>query len=207
MRRRTRIAIVALALCSGCSAPERPYKPPERFFPAELLGSTADLEEDWYGKQLRAMHEPALWPVRPNVARYRVTILPTFEAAKSISVEQVGSQPPTISATLLNGKGGYDPGTIFSRLRVSLSEARLQKLRNAFVQAKRERPPQEYSEEYSLDGTTYVFEASDGSGYIVLETAEPKGSLKDLLKEFEAEAPQTASEAVMKFLKSAWERL
>ena len=196
MRRRAKIAIVALALCAGCSAPERPYQPPEKFFPAELLGSTASLEEEWYGNQLRAMHEPALWPVERNVARYRITILPTFEPAKSMTVEKVGNQPPTITATWLNGAGGYDPGTISSQFRVALSEAQLQKLRVAFARAK---------EKHSLvgpgcDTTTYIFEASDASGYTILETAEPRGSLNDLLKEFEAEAPKTPMESISAFL-------
>lgn len=94
-----------------------------QYFPP---GSVSDFEQQWYGKHLAAMHEPALGAPRAHpakgVSELRVLVLPTWghPVAVRYTFDAAGTNRRAIE---LCGKGGYAPGAIGSDRTATLAPA------------------------------------------------------------------------------------
>jgi len=70
-------------------------------------------ESNWYGKALERMNEPRLpgFTRDANADIYRIMILPTWGNPIVVRVQRHG-ELYSLSARLLDGQGGYDPGKL-----------------------------------------------------------------------------------------------
>lgn len=87
----------------------------------ETRGEGLITMNEWYGKHLRAMSEPALWKESKSGAEsYRFLWLRTFDHPIAVRVEQTGSTA-TLFLKELNGAGGYDPGQLIATKSVVIN--------------------------------------------------------------------------------------
>jgi hypothetical protein len=165
-------AAFAFALTSAASAaPVRPYLPSSGWSSAE----DAAFFERWFGRQLRAMKEPALSSGASRAGfrrRFRMLVLPSFHHAYAIRVDEPVSGPPIVRAVRLDGRGGYSPGRILEQERYVADRAALRRLHDAladlrFADLPREngmRPEDKDDIVVCADGVRFVFELVDERG-------------------------------------------
>ena len=92
----------------------------DAYFPK---GSISEFEQEWYGKHLSAMIEPALSPTGKDSGyfAFRVLYLPTW--GRPVAVRYEGKQGGFVRrSVMLSGEGGYDPGKIASEKEVKIAK-------------------------------------------------------------------------------------
>ena len=84
------------------------------YFPTVALSESswsAQFRNDWYSSQLKAMNELTLAALKNEDESYRFVWLRTFHAPIAIHVWRTRTRH-FISVKRLNGRGGYEPGTV-----------------------------------------------------------------------------------------------
>jgi hypothetical protein len=124
--------------------------------------------EQWFGKHLRAMEEPALWPQAARagfVQRDRLLVLPSFSAPVAVRIDRKADGSAVAVVTQTDGHGGYGAGKVAVRRSIALTPAALRPLDAAIAEAKLwDRPTEPANPALCTDGTRFVFEHADGSG-------------------------------------------
>ncbi|MEP5293673.1 MAG: hypothetical protein ABJQ55_07505 [Hyphomicrobiales bacterium] len=135
-------------------------------------GWRADFYEEWFGGQLAAAGEPSL--AKPadlgdSSSRFRLLILPTFSPASVYRIDQAGSGEMTLTYTLLNGAGGYDPGRIEVRTHRELTADEKRNFSNALDDAKLSspQPVARLSATVDEDGNEIITICADGTRIVV----------------------------------------
>ncbi|MEA3048489.1 MAG: hypothetical protein QOG84_325 [Sphingomonadales bacterium] len=143
-----------------------------------------DFYEGWFGGQLRAMGEPPLGApadLGPFAERFRLLVLPTFTPAFASRIDVGPDGKAILRWADLNGRGGYEPGTLaregsrplrgseLRRFRSALAAAALGSLRRQEGDAIVNDAAGTSTIRLCADGTTFVFEHLDASGrqYVV----------------------------------------
>ena len=91
---------------------------PAQYFPPGVFDKTPQKDEsaaNYYGKFLKALHEPSLWELsrqRPNAEVYRFLWLRTFHRPIAIRLVVRNSGSGWINSHMTSGKGGDQPGRI-----------------------------------------------------------------------------------------------
>ena len=148
---------------------------PTAFFPPATFPERIDgFVSDWYGKHLRAMHEPSLWAsaVR-NETVWRFLLLRTWGKPIAIRVTRDGH----LVATRLSGQGGYDPGTIDARREKTLASADVKRIESALAAASFDTTATEG--DMGMDGAEWVIERAMGGAYRLVERWSPDVTHKD----------------------------
>jgi hypothetical protein len=137
-----------------------------------------DFYESWFGRQLRAMHEPPLATaadLKRFRMRIRLTVLPTSAPATAYRVDERPDGAMILRWTRLDGRGGYAPGVIDEAGVRRLTAAEARALRAAIAQAGLASLPRELQEvdeaghpSICIDGTFTVIEKLDAQGRIYL---------------------------------------
>jgi len=89
--------------------------------------------EDWYGKHLRAMHEPALCAM-PGVEVYRFLWLRTFHNPIAVRIQRSDDHYVLVGKEL-SGAGGYEPGELVRDTTIDLSSEQVVQLKRLIDQS------------------------------------------------------------------------
>ncbi|HEY9348767.1 MAG TPA: hypothetical protein VIQ53_25785 [Inquilinus sp.] len=170
----------------------QPTMPPG-YFPASFAETTvacnpgagakpqtvlSDFRNAWYSEHLSAANEPSIYEAAKGLTSsegriLRFTLLPTFTRPIFVRIDSTASQPPRLVATELTGAGGYEPGNIGRRIDRNLTEAEHKKI-DALLSHSRifELPPVDC--ELGLDGSRWIVEAADKTGYRFIDRWSPQ---------------------------------
>ena len=148
--------------------------------PIEIIG---DVESDWYPGQLSAAREPSLYLMaeqeEPPEFALRFTYLPSFSPSVFIRVDKEGDDYWLI-VKHLSGAGGYDAGTIASSNRKPLSDRQVGQLTRMLSESAFFDEPNEECR-MGFDGTQWIFEQVDASGYRMIKRWSPdEGKAREL---------------------------
>lgn len=152
-----------------------------------------EVEEEWYPAQLAAACEPSLHKVSQSVIgqgdfMLRLSLMPSFAPSTFVTVEKA-SGDYTLTIRQMSGAGGYDPGEILRSKRVKLTRDEGEEIERlaarAFITDLRERQEAAADGEQMcfgmFDGTTWLIEQADSSGYRLIEQVSPsRGTSFDL---------------------------
>lgn len=192
-----RLVILGILVLGGCDA-TRPADVDlpagiSGYFPPGLFQQTVNcgplplskprpvlsrFEDAWYSKHLRAAGEQPLSfaPGSPEVLRF--TWLPSFHAPVVVRVEWASTGGATLTATMLSGQGGYEPGEVSSRVTRVLTRDEVERLL-VLRQAALRRPPVDCA--MMLDGAVWIIEAAGTDGYHYVNAQSPEtGPVHDL---------------------------
>jgi hypothetical protein len=102
-----------------------PARAQDRYVPTGMWEdeNQAAFYERWFGDQLRAMGEPTLRSASDRgrfTRRLRVLILPSFEPAYALRIDESGSGG-AVTFVKLDGRGGYAPGRVAVRRHYRLT--------------------------------------------------------------------------------------
>jgi hypothetical protein len=157
----------------------------ERFFPSGSfwLGErSAELDEfvrSWYSRVLSRMAEPSLSCGLVVSETYRFVSIPTWgpSAAVRITVTTV----PGLSAVVLTGQGGYDPGRPRAIARRAMANRERDEVLEAIGKADFWNLPTQDLEHRGFDGSEWLIEARIRDRYHVVARWSPEpGPFRDL---------------------------
>lgn len=190
MRRSIWLTMLVLAGCRGAPA-EPPPSATSGYFPRVLFEQTVNcdlglrpqpvlsgFEDQWYSEHLRAAGERPLSfaPGSPDALRF--TWLRTFHAPVIVRVDWAPTGEATLTATMLSGAGGYEPGEIAETVSRTLTADEVQLLLSLRQTALREPPVDCVS---TLDGARWIVEAVRPNGYHFVSAQSPEnGAVRDL---------------------------
>jgi len=139
----------------------------------------------WYGGMLVAADEPSLYAAsrRPDASRresWRFDWLRTFHKPVFIRVDRLANGALSLTATRLDGKGGYSPGAVEARAHRMLTPQEEARFRAALQAADGlDLPPS--SCQRGADGAEWIFEANDKGAYRYVHRWTPQdGPLRSL---------------------------
>ena len=148
------------------------------FFPAGWLGERSPrFDEDqsrrrWYSKVLRAMAEPSLSCPRKGGDAIRFLWLRTWGRPIVVRVES-SNGGAVISAVVLDGAGGYEPGKISRRVRRELTDAERRRLAASLDDLHFFEMPT-HDGDGGLDGAQSILEGRMGARYHVTDRWSPE---------------------------------
>lgn len=148
-----------------------------RYLPDSGGGARDDIAfyERWFGRQLRAMREPALRD-RDDLGgyrrRFRLLVLPSFTPAYAYRVDERAGGRATLRWVMLDGAGGYRPGRVAHRGNRLLTASEADELWRAITDAGLNALPRRHGMERGVlsdddaiivcgDGIQYVLELLD----------------------------------------------
>jgi hypothetical protein len=159
---RTSVLLV-LAICSltGCSS-----------YRGDMFPEWKDLDEfprGWYSNQLVAANEsPIVLPI--ETPTYRFIWIRTFHNPVVVRVECPGRCK--LSAKILSGEGGYDPGKVSKFVRRNLSQDEEDKFKQLMSRVNFS-PAKRLGGIVGLDGAQWILEAASGNTYRALDYWRP----------------------------------
>ena len=197
------VALLVAVTGSGLAfGQERPIYFPLGTWPNETSGwpqaDQAIFLERWYGDQLYAMGENSLSQLsKTTKSRHiRVLVLPSFAPAVALHLVQAAGKEAKLKATVLNGAGGYAPGTIDQQqvYDVNMSELATLSAKLEDIDAWRLGTP-EKRQALCTDGTMIVLEMALRSYFhaIQIHNCELLPQTEALIAEFFALAPEYQS--------------
>lgn len=164
--------VMALGLIAAPVGADEGYVPEPKS--PENEEYVANLERR-YGNQLHAMGEPPIATVALAEGfreRFRLTVLPTFSHGFAVRIDSLIDGTVRLRWAILDGYGGYDPGSLAKSEERLLEKGEEEVFRKAFVLSDlrqaylRDLPTAELNIvtiDDCLDGTTYVFEQVNDS--------------------------------------------
>ncbi|HEX5183031.1 MAG TPA: hypothetical protein VFW19_07750 [Allosphingosinicella sp.] len=188
------LPLLALALLGFAGRPGTAprYVPPTGW---RNNGWAVPFHEEWFGGQLRAMHEPPLATAADLGSwsrRFRLLVLPSFRPGLAFRIDEDGKGGARMREVLLDGRGGYEPGAIAKESERSLTSEEVAWIDRAIEAAGLRRlpmqPPQPQVKNGTImvcaDGTMFVFELLDGRGRSFQERGciEPEKPLRALIE-------------------------
>lgn len=192
MRRSVLIAILMLGACSAIP-PAEPGPPSETsgYFPPALFQQTVrcgfswrkrrvlnEFEDGWYSKHLQAAGERPLLFATGSPETLRFTWLRSFHPPVIVRVEWASTGAATLTATMLSGAGGYEPGEVSNTISRTLKQDEVERLLILRQAALRE-PPVDCT--MMLDGARWVVEAAGPGGYHYVNRQSPEtGPVREL---------------------------
>lgn len=154
--------------------PDRPHAAPRL---ERLIGES---EADWYGLHLRAAQERSLWrpPGESGGRTFRFLWLRSFHAPAVLRIDERDPGQFWLTATLLQGQGGYDPGMIDRRVVRALTKEEAAAYQRAYS---RVAGLPQIGCGRGVDGSTWVFETREQGRYSLLKRWTPaSGAFHDL---------------------------
>ena len=161
----------------------------DAYFPK---GSISDFEQEWYGKHLSAMKEPALSPTGKDSGyfAFRILYLPTW--GRPVAVRYEGKEGGFVRrSVMLSGDGGYDPGKIAAEKEVKIAKQEVADLIASLEKAGFWKMPQK-DDVIGCDGSQLIIEViKDGEHRVRVrwspEYNTEKRGLSDLVALYKAQ--------------------
>lgn len=177
--------LVSLILPAAVALPVVFGPPAVRYFPSGILEERRDLAdfiEAWYSKHLAAMGEPSL----PDLAQrdreatiYRLLWLPSFHHPVCVRIERDGDRA-RLQARVLDGMGGYEPGTVAIDRHLSLGARQWERFNRLLDEAAFWELPTRLEDDSGSDGDQLVVEGVRGGRYHVVDRSDPDPVYKAL---------------------------
>jgi hypothetical protein len=196
MRTGVVLAILMLGGCGGGNPTVEAVNPPietSGYFPPALFQQTVDcgvswrnrpnyvldeFEDGWYSEHLRAAGERPLSFVPGSPDTLRFIWLRSFHAPVVVHVEWAPTGMASLTATMLSGAGGYEPGEVSNTVSRTLTQDEVERLLLLRQAALRE-PPVDCT--MMLDGARWIVEAAGADGYHYVNRQSPdSGAVHDL---------------------------
>ena len=180
--------LAALAVITALGSLGFSSNPPVLFFPDLAFDEEKDHSDfvaKWYSKHLRAMGEPSLWahardPQNPTV--YRLLWLPTFRHPVCVRIHRTPSGA-TLHATVLDGKGGYEPGFVAIERDIVLSEKQWIDMSELVERAGFWDMPTRLEDDGGCDGDQLIVEGLSGAKYHLVDRWEAEGHYERLCRQ------------------------
>lgn len=188
------VAAFLLSNCSGSSL-ERvqmqqvraacPAIGDDYFFPSEIFSKrNSDLdqfERHWYSESLTRAGEPSLsCGSSDDTTIYRFLWLRTFSQPISVRIS-LRANDVLIEAFKLSGAGGYDPGTVSTRIKKIVTTSEGDALKTALDQVGFwNLPTKSSADDTGLDGAQWIIEGQRNGTYHVTDRWSPKGPYREL---------------------------
>ncbi|MBD3349996.1 MAG: hypothetical protein GF364_00740 [Candidatus Lokiarchaeota archaeon] len=149
----------------------------KRFFPKSTFNKNEGLDtftQKWYGKHLLVMNEKPIYNSgSSDLTIYRLLYLRTFEHPVMIKIT-IEKNEILLRAIILSGAGGYEPGTVKTDIKRTLSEKDVQEIEKLIenmdfwnLNTNKER--------LGLDGNQCIFEVYDKTNkYHVIDRWSPE---------------------------------
>lgn len=194
MQRSVMLAILVLVGC-GPTPPIEADLPGEisGYFPPALFQQTVncgplpwskprpvlnEFEDAWFSKHLQAAGERPLLFATGSPEALRFTWLRSFHPPVIVRVEWASTGAATLTATMLSGAGGYEPGEVSSTTSRTLTQDEVERLLVLRQAALRE-PPIDCT--MMLDGAQWIVEAARADGYHFVNRQSPEtGAVREL---------------------------
>jgi hypothetical protein len=159
-----------------------------RFFPLGLLwpGQRAapvdELARSWFSRVLFRMAEPSLSCGRALPHTYRFMVIPTWGPPAAVRITVTASE---LSAVVLSGQGGYDPGHPRSIAARPLGNREREEVLAAIARANFWKLPTQDLEHRGHDGSEWLLEGRTGDRYHVVDRWSPEpGPFRELCLAF-----------------------
>jgi hypothetical protein len=130
---------------------------------------------EWYSSHLRAAHEPSLVELAafaPDRMHLRFLWLRSFDQPMIVRVDENNDGQAKITAMLLSGAGGYEPGQITKKLNRVLSATEWKKLKNLVAQSALASEPA-VGCDMGMDGAQWILEVVENGEYSFYERWSP----------------------------------
>jgi hypothetical protein len=168
-------AVFTRADCSGGPSPRM-------YFPVGALSDQRRSDEfrsQWYSKNLQAMGEPSLSCRVSSSEGYRFLWLRTWGHPVAIRVDVAGNRR-LLTATELDGAGGYGPGKALRQSARELTDGEWRRISSALKRSDFWATPTT-EHQLGFDGARWVLEGRSGTRYHVVDRWSPThGPFRDL---------------------------
>lgn len=156
-----------------CKAPESAERffPPGSLWPGEQRVEDDELFRSWYSQILFRMAEPSLSCGRFVPQTYRFVVVPTWGPPAAVRITVTAA--PRLSAVVLSGQGGYDPGRPKAVAARFLGNAERDELLDAISRADFWNLPAQDLGHRGMDGSEWLVEARVGDRYHVVNRWSP----------------------------------
>lgn len=135
-----------------------------------------DFYRDWYSAHLRAAGEgPLIDAAQRTPARFKVrlTWLRSFDHSVVLGIDTSPRGEAELSAKVLSGAGGYEPGNLATSVRRTLAAGEIAKVREAITRSRLLSQPR-VACELGADGAQWIIEVVDGDSYYFLDRWSPE---------------------------------
>jgi hypothetical protein len=177
-----RVCSIAVVLLAATSSVAQTI-----YFPNGAFDSYAKLNKllnDWYSRQLTALHEPSLLTQSKNlsVQSYRFLWLRTFHQPIAVRLEVKADGTGILTTKIASGAGGYAPGHLVTNTSKPLTEQQTESfLHKIDVDKFWELPPVLLKEQQGDDGSQWIIEGVKGGKYHIASQWSPEqGPIHDL---------------------------
>jgi hypothetical protein len=130
----------------------------------------------WYSRHLVAMGERPLWMLSgedPDATVYRLLWLPSFHHSVCVRIHQAGERT-TLHVTVLDGKGGYEPGQVAIGKSIIIGPDQVRQLdRHLERAAFWNMPTEEKLDGITVDGDHLIVEGVKGGVYHLVDRLDP----------------------------------
>jgi len=166
-----RIRILILAICviptSGFAT--------DNYFPEGSLAERKDLgnfTQEWYGKNLKALEEPAL-SLQDQEDTYRFLWLRTFHEPMAFRLLKSGKESFKLVIKKTGGAGGYEPGEIIVNKTIDLSNKQIHDLLDKINECDFWNMPSQ-EKDIGADGSQWILEGKKGGEYHFVDRWSPE---------------------------------
>ena len=168
-----RVLLFFLLSCSFCLAQER-------MFPRGSLGPTGDLDEfknRWYSGNLKALQEPALYPMAKDksIECYRFLWLRSFSHPISVRLSHHGKDEWILKLKIAGGAAGFHPHSLIEEETMHLRDANIQEFLSQIDSLGFWKAPNPLlNDQVGTDGSQWIIEGVKDGNYHVIDRWSPK---------------------------------
>jgi hypothetical protein len=172
------IVLVKVMLATSVATADEPFFP-DRVFDTHEATKGFDRNDfivRAYSKHLKAMKEPSLWKLSQKDRKaiiYRFLWLPSFHRPVSVRLVKTDAGA-VLHAVELDGKGGYEPGKIAVRKRITLSDKQWEETQRRLDKTKFWAMPTEDHERGGVDGDQLILEGVMAGKYHIVDRWSPE---------------------------------
>ncbi|MBO9632420.1 MAG: hypothetical protein J7578_04835 [Chitinophagaceae bacterium] len=136
---------------------------PLKEYPKDSVNVLDTFVNIWYSRMLSAMKEPVLANLEEDKEVIRFTWLRTFHHPVAIRIQKEKNKI-TLTAKVLNGAGGYEPGKIILNKTIKINEEKWKELQAGLGQIHFFKLPTEI-DELGFDGSEWILEVATKHNY------------------------------------------
>ena len=152
-------------------------------FPRGSLGPTGDLDEfknRWYSGNLKALQEPALYPMAKDksIECYRFLWLRSFSHPISVRLSHHGKDEWILKLKIAGGAAGFHPHSLIEEETMHLRDANIQEFLSQIDSLGFWKAPNPLlNDQVGTDGSQWIIEGVKDGNYHVIDRWSPKSGI------------------------------